>query len=312
MVRLRMLSKWSSFICKCLLAAGCLALFLPALPAQAQAQLHFADVKISLLPEYDQPSVLVIYQLSLAPDTTLPVQLKLTLPASAQVWAVAETDASGKLIDVANTNQTQAGQTVLAFTSDSLSVHVEYYQSFVKNGPARHIAFEWPGDYAASALAVDFQLPAGAANLVLSPPSVTTTTQQGFIHYQTSPVSLAAGQSFSFTADYQRQSEALSATTPQATAAQPLPQNTLTKFWSANQTSLLLGLLGALLLIGGLLWLVFWRRSQVRATSRKRHIRAAADEQTSDEVVFCSQCGTRAFPGDAFCRQCGTRLRRSG
>ena len=180
MVRLRMLSKWSSFICKCLLAAGCLALFLPTPPAQAQAQLHFADVKISLLPEYDQPSVLVIYQLSLAPDTTLPVQLKLTLPARAQVWAVAETDASGTLIDVANTSQTQAGRTVLAFTSDSLSVHVEYYEPFVKNGQARHIAFEWPGDYAASALAVDFQLPVGATNLVLSPSSVTTTTEQGF------------------------------------------------------------------------------------------------------------------------------------
>jgi ribosomal protein L32 len=306
-----MLSKWFSLICKCLGAAGCLALLLFALPAQAQAQLHFTDVKISLLPEYDQPSVLVIYRLSLAPATALPVQLKLTLPARAQVWAVAETDASGTLIDVAHTSQTQAGRTVLAFTSDSLSVHIEYYEPLVKNGLARHIAFEWPGDYAASALAVDFQLPAGATNLVLSPPSVTSGTDQGFTHYQTSPVSLAAGQSFSLTADYQRQSDALSAPTPQAPAAQPLPQNTLTKLWSANQTSILLGLLGALLLIGGLSSLVFWRRSQVRGTSRKRHTRAAADVETSDEVVFCSQCGTRALPGDTFCRECGTRLRRS-
>ena len=306
-----MLSKWSLFIRKCLLAAGCLALLLFTFPVQAQVQLHFNAVKISLLPEYDQPSVLVIYQLSLAPDTTLPVQLKLTLPAKAQVWAVAETDASGKLIDLANTSQTQAGLTVLAFTSDSLSVHVEYYEPFVKNGQARHIAFKWAGDYAASALSVDFQLPAGATNLVLSPPSVTTTTEQGFTHYQTSPVNLAAGQSFTLTADYQRQSDALSAPTPQAPASQPLPKNTLTELWNANQTSLLLGLLGVLLLIGGLSSLVFWRRSRVRATSRKRHFRAAADEQTSDEVVFCSQCGTRALPGDAFCRQCGTRLRRS-
>jgi hypothetical protein len=309
MVRYRMLSKWVSLIGKFLAAAGYVSLLLLTLPVRAQAQPNFSSVKINLLPEYDQPSVLVIYQMELAPATPLPVQMKLNLPSKAVVWAVAMTDGSGTLVDLPHTSQANGDGSTLSFTSTSLSVHVEFYEPLAKNGVARHIAYTWPGEYAVNALSVDFQMPLNATGLALVPPSVASGTDQGFTHYQTASVSLAAGQTFNLTADYQKPDDALSATAALPASPQPVAQNKLTKFWNANRASLLLGTLGALMLVGGLMWLVFWQKGRRLAPARPRHTRPSVNNAPSQEVVYCSQCGKLADPGDVFCRECGTRLR---
>ena len=311
MVRLSMTSNSRFTHFRWLILAVCLCVLLLPNQVQAQGQVHFSSAKIYLLPEYDQPKTLVLTQLTLASDTALPVSLKLSIPAKAQIWAVAVADSTGALVDAAYTTKTQADRTELSFASDSLTVHVEYYDTLVKNGAARHIEYDWPGDYAVDALTVDFQQPVGATNLVLIPPSVSTTTEQGFTHYQTGAVSLKAGQTFRLTADYQRQTDSLSSPTAQAPASATLPKNQLNQFWSTNQLSLLLGVLGGLLVVGALASLVFWQRNHPSAPQRKRHARPVlAEKPLEDKVVFCSQCGNPAKPGDVFCRACGARLRR--
>jgi len=311
MVRLSMPSNSCFLRCKWVILTGWLFVLLLPFAILAQGQVRFSSAKVYLLPEYDQPKTLVLTQLTLASDTALPVQLKLSIPAKAQIWAVAVMDSTGTLVDAAYTSKTQADRTELSFTTDSLTVHVEYYDTLVKNGTARHIEYEWLGDYTVDALTVDFQQPIGTTNLVLVPPSVSTTTEEGFIHDQTGAVSLTAGQVFHLTADYQRQTDDLSAPTAQAPASAALPQNTINQLWTSNQLSILLGLLGGLLVAGALISLVFWQRNHPPATQRKRHARpSAAGKHLDDNVVFCSQCGKPANPGDVFCRTCGARLRR--
>ena len=299
------------FRCKWLILAGWLFVLLLPFAVQAQGQVRFSSAKVYLLPEYDQPKTLVLTQLTLASDTALPVQLTLSIPAKAQIWAVALADSTGALVDAAYTSKPQSDLTELSFSSDSLTVHVEYYDTLLKNGSARHIEYDWLGDYAVDALTVDFQQPVGATNLVLVPPSVSITTEQGFTHDQTGAVSLAAGQTFRLTANYQKQTNNLSAPTPQGSTSPSLPQNALNQLITGNQLSILLGLLGGLLVVGALISLVFWQRNQTAAPNRKRHDRlATAGKHLDDNVVYCSQCGKRADPGDTFCRACGARLRR--
>jgi hypothetical protein len=254
--------------------------------------------------------VLVIYQLTLPSDTVLPVQLTFSIPVKALIWAVAVVDATGTLVDAAYTSKTPANRTELSLTSDSLTIQVEYYDVLEKSGTARHIEYEWLGDYAVDALTVNFQQPVGATNLVLAPPSVSITTSQGFTHYQTGAVRLAAGQIFSLTADYQRQTDTLSSPPVQAPASQSLLQDMFNQLGASKQASLLLGLLGGLLVIAALVGLFFWQRSHPRLAPRKRHARPAEAGKNPDGVVYCSECGKRADPGDAFCRACGSRLRR--
>ena len=299
------------FRCKWLILAGWLFVLLLPFAVQAQGQVRFSSAKVYLLPEYDQPKTLVLTQLTLASDTALPVQLTLSIPAKAQIWAVALADSTGALVDAAYTSKPQSDLTELSFSSDSLTVHVEYYDTLLKNGSARHIEYDWLGDYAVDALTVDFQQPVGATNLVLVPPSVSITTEQGFTYDQTGAVSLAAGQTFRLTANYQKQTNNLSAPTPQGSTSPSLPQNALNQLITGNQLSILLGLLGGLLVVGALISLVFWQRNQTAAPNRKRHARlATAGKHLDDNVVYCRQCGKRADPGDTFCRACGARLRR--
>ena len=62
-----------------LLCLAILVLF-PPLKAQAQEPVRFSEVEVSLWPEYDRPTVLVIYRITLSADTTLPVNLSVQIP----------------------------------------------------------------------------------------------------------------------------------------------------------------------------------------------------------------------------------------
>lgn len=310
MVRLSMASKpW--FLCSRWLVAitWLCALLLPA-AVQAQAQVRFSSANIDLLPEYDRPGVLVIYQLILASDTALPVQLTLSIPSKAKIWAVAVADATGTLMDAPYTSRVLADRTELSFSSDYSTVQVEYYDTLVQSGTARHFEYKWLGDYAVGALTVNFQAPVGATNLLLNPPSISSTTGQGFTRYQTSAVSLAAGQNFILTVDYQRQTDALSSPATQTTGSPSYLQNLLDQLGTGLPVGLLLGLVGALLVIAALIGLFFWQRNRPRLTPRNRHARPATPGNVPVGGVYCTACGKLASPQDAFCRQCGARLRR--
>jgi hypothetical protein len=66
---------------------------------QAQGKLHLSLVSVDIWPEYDRPAVLMIYHITLAPDTVLPASLSLRVPSGAEINAVAVVDATGNLIN---------------------------------------------------------------------------------------------------------------------------------------------------------------------------------------------------------------------
>jgi hypothetical protein len=296
---------------KWLLAALVLAFPLLTLSVGAQAPVRFASVIVDVWPEYDRPAVLVIDHLTLDPVMTLPAQVTLRVPAQAEVWAVAVVDASGGRINAAYDRQVQGDWAVLSITANSPRIQVEYYAPLVKDGTARHIEYRWAGDPAVDAVSVNFQQPAGATDLVLAPVAQTSTMDKGLTYYQTAPVGLAVGQTYTLTATYQKQNDDLSVAGLPVVPAQPFGQNTLGKTWINGVMNVVMGALGGLLLIGTLAGLVVWQRSRRRTSSRKRHRGVETAGQAADEVVYCSQCGKRTQPGDVFCRSCGARLGRS-
>ena len=56
------------------------ALLTIPLPANAQGQVSLDTVTIQLWPEFDQPSMLVILNIQLAPSVSLPSELTFQLP----------------------------------------------------------------------------------------------------------------------------------------------------------------------------------------------------------------------------------------
>jgi hypothetical protein len=295
---------------KCFSVLAVLVALWVSFPAQAQSEVHLSLVSVNIWPEYDQPAVLVIFHISLSPDTILPTTLNLRVPAQAEVYAVAISDPVNGLLNAPYDRIVQGSWATLTITANAKDVQVEYYDALVKNGTTRHIVYEWAGDYAIDAFAVTLQQPVGATNMVTDPTlTKSSVSQDGFVYYRSTPQPLAAGQPFTLTADYQKTTDALSTTGLPVQPAQPLNASTPGRVTMSSVLPwVLAGIGGALIVVAIVGGLYIWNSGTRRPfTLRKRH--ALLHQVNETGAIYCHQCGKRAQPGDVFCRTCGMRLR---
>ncbi len=287
------------------LAVLLLLVMIPA--AHAQDDVKLSSVSVNIWPEYDQAAVLVIYHITLAPDTALPATLFLHIPAQAQVNAVAVLDPVSGLLNAENKRTVEGEWALLEITATTLQVQVEYYDALVKDGKSRNIVFEWAGDYALGTIEVNFLEPVDAQNVrVVPPPVESAPNEDGLVNHIIWASDLSAGQPFIVTIDYERESDDL---TISSLPVEPVVTPTAD---AEGRVSLigtlpwLLAGMGVLLLAAGIFGFVAWQKGDREMPSpRKRHApRPSKDEET----VYCPRCGKRAQSGDAFCRTCGARL----
>ena len=285
-----------------------IVLFVP-ISVQAQGKLQLSLVSVDIWPEYDRPAVLMIYHITLAPDTILPASLSLRIPSGAEINAVAVVDVTGNLINSPYDSTTQAQWSVLTITTTSPRVQVEYYTGLVKNGTTRHIVFDWAEDYSVEKLEVNFLRPLGAESPTISlPPVDTSPGQDGLTNYRIESADLMADKPYILKIDYQRQTDALSISSlPVQAASTPGPDTP----GHVSMTGILpwvLAGIGLLLIVAGIVGFVTWQRGGQVSTAVKRT--TPIYKEAEEEFIYCSQCGKRAQPGDVFCRTCGTRLKR--
>jgi len=306
--------KWLCFLALVAYLATTLVavLFLPV-GARAQGEVRFSSAEVDLWPEFDRPAVLVIERLMLAPDTALPVELAVRVPAQATVNAVARLEVGGTLVNIDYERQIQGDWAVISLSATSRDVQIEYYDALTKQGAARHYVYQWAGDYAADLFTVQFQMPAGASGLQTTPALPNSSVgADGLTYYTAEFGALTAGQTFTLEVIYQKATDTLSAPSLSVQPAEN-PGTASGRVTLAKYVPWVLGGLGTVLLLVGLMvglfyWHGRWRDSG--GASRQRH--AARREKPGElaAVIYCHQCGRRAQPGDLFCRACGTRLRR--
>lgn len=294
---------------KLMLMLVLLVVFLAPSHVQALGDVHISSLSVDIWPEYDQPAVLMIYRIVLAANTTLPANLALRIPSGAQINAVAVTDPVKGLINIPYDNTVQGQWSLLKITTNSLQVQLEYYTPLVKNGTARHITFEWPGDYAVDKLDANFLRPFGAENVAISlAPAETSPGQDGLTNYHVQSTNLASGRSFTLTIDYQRNTNDLSISSLPVQAASTPGPDTPGRVSGVAVLPLVLAGIGVLLIVAGIFGFVAWQRGGQGAIKTKKLSRTS--DENEDEFIYCHQCGKRAQPGDIFCRTCGTRLKR--
>lgn len=277
--------------------------------AQAQNNINFSSVAVEIWPEFDQPSVLVIYHYNLGADVSLPATLDLRVPIQASVNAVAISDDTGVLISTNYERKITGDWAILTLTSTSRDIQVEYYDQYLRQGDTRQYDYVWPGNYPADAFSINFQQPMGATALKLTPElGAGVVASDGLTYYNAMIGALPVNQTFSLSIEYQKTTDTLSASGQSVQPSAPLGDPT-------NLTEILpwiLGGLGGLLVLGGLVvGLIYWRREQEKSpnNSRKRRVKTQSEAPGGD--AYCNQCGKRSQPGDVFCRSCGSRLRRS-
>lgn len=281
-----------------------------------QEDVTLSELQIDLWPEFDRPTMLVIYKGTLSPNASLPANLTFRIPAaSGEPNAVALRQVDGNLFSVDYGRQVSGDWSLISFTVTMPQFQLEYYDpGLVKENDQRHYEYRWPGDYTIDRLIVRAQQPAGATDMRISPNMGSGLTgEDGLVYFSTDIGSVSQGDTFSISLDYQKEGDALTSGNLQVEPSAPISSSTPGRIDLTSVLPWALGILGLLLIAGGGWW--YWQSGREEVTEPKhRRRRAAASPsqqttQTPDGAIYCHQCGKRAEPSDRFCRACGTRLR---
>jgi hypothetical protein len=284
--------------------------------AHAQENPGFSAVEVNLWPEFDRPSMLVIYHITLSPETTLPAEMNIRIPLVAGVPnAVAARQPNGSLINIPYTQEEDGNWSQIIFQATNPELQIEYYDpSLSIDGTSRHFAYLWPGDYAVDSFVIQVQEPLGAIDMQISPSLGSgAPAGDGMVYYTSQVGPLTEGQSFVITVDYEKDSDELSAGSVPVQPSGPLEDTTPGSVTLSSALPFILGGLGVLLIAGGAWW--YWQSGRERPQPNKKRARSrrkpvSQSQEAAGEHIYCHQCGKRAMSGDLFCRACGTELRR--
>ena len=287
-----------------LILAGAIAL---PFSAHAQTVIDISSLRVQLWPEYDQPSMLVIYDFKLADATALPATVEIRIPKAANLWSVAF-EQDGELINAAYQGPSLQGewQTVAIQVEKAAGYRVEYYEPLSISGTSRQFSYLWPGDYPVSDFNLSLRSPLDMNDLTTEPALEPRQGTDGASYYEKGLGALPAGQQVAVSIRYAKTSDNLTVPQQNVQPSQPLGADTPGRVMFSNYLPYLLCGLGLVLVVGGLIY--NWQTGRNGGgASRKRH--PARAEAGAEGDIHCHQCGTRAHSSDRFCRVCGTKLR---
>jgi len=293
----------------------------PVTTAGAASKMTIAKLQVEIWPEFDRPNVLVIYHITLSPDTSLPATMTLHIPSqTGGPYNLAMKDADGLLYNLDyKTPVVENGLLAITFTTPTPEIQLEYYDPALKRqGKTRSFEYRWSGDYTVQAFTVVVQQPTNATNMQFQPDLGLSSKGADGFNYFTKPVGAVDETSSVFIrVTYDKPDDSLSSTSQPVQPVQPVTPKTSGRISFIDALPWALGSLGLVIIGAGLMW--YWqstnRRREPAYYRRERHKPAQSPRQagtatSSRTVVYCHQCGRMANPGDVFCRACGARLRQ--
>jgi hypothetical protein len=277
------------------------------------------SVNVEIWPEYDKPSALIIYHITLPDQVRLPAEVSFRIPADAgRPHAVAWVSPDKATFDMNYEPRTTGEWVEIQFSTPAQEVQIEYYDpGLKKTGSRRDFTYRWPANYTVENLSLQVQKPINATNMQFKPDIGSARAGNlGLEYYSYLAGKVNAGETFTLTMQYDKPDDILTDTRYQEVQPQEPLDNGVQGRVSLDQfLPWGVGGLGLLLIAAGSFW--YWKTGRVSSTrtsagrARHAHSRAAktAPETSSGEGTFCYQCGKKAAAGDAFCRACGTKLR---
>ena len=287
---------------------------------------EISSMEVNIWPEYDQPSVLVIYRVSFNSLTNFPSSVSFKIPTSAgNPYSVAMKDVDGLLYDLEYSVTPEGSWNRINFITSTPDVQLEFYDPYLEEGNGvRSYTFRWISDYPIDDLKVVVQQPRFVPSITISPDfGVGKTNTDDHLKYYTSDFgSLNQGSYVIVSLSYDKTDSSLSASTLPVSAVSDLPKSStfgakigtlLTAIWD-NRTltfaSILILVSFALMIVVALLALQ--RRNEhmpVEEASPKDSAQKKRAVNTSESrEVYCHVCGKRARAGDLYCRVCGSKL----
>lgn len=279
--------------------------------AQAQPEVRLSTVDVSLFPELNRPSMLVVKEIEIDVSTDLPQAVNFKIPKDAQLQAVYARAQDNSVSELAH-EVTQLGDwNEIRFTATTAKIRIEYYDpKLIKQCDKRIFTFEWLSNYPVDLIAITIRQPFGASDLTTEPDlGKKITAAEGYDYYSADLGSVPAGSVFSLTLRYIKNTENAAYPALKVEPAAPIHETTpgrtpppLSVVWW------LLMVAGTLLLLVGIYY--WWFRVNVfKKTDRLGQ--GVGILNPEKQAIFCHECGMRSKPGDSFCSNCGTELRKA-
>jgi len=308
---------------KILVGAMAALVWLGALAPAAFAQdpNRLSQLKISVWPEYDTPTVLVMLDGTFADKTNLPRSVSVLIPSSANLTVTTWENTDGTMAPEQANQSADAGDGFnrVTFTVTQPNYHVEYYHDLLKGSPDKTMDFTYKSSAPVDQVSLEVQQPLKATNFVLTPTTSTTHTDSGgFKYYSYQFNNVATNQVITTQAKYTKTdlSPSFQPTPALPAASAPAPAPSTVAAPSSNDNLFLLAGLVTLGLIVILGFFIFQQRSrateQVTAPKmsprqfqqQRRHAKALAGA-----TIFCTKCGNPLGADDNFCSKCGAPRR---
>ncbi len=256
-----------------LIAIVCVTGWTPSAAAQTAEAVHLATLDIAVWPEYDQPAVLVIYRAQIAGDVSMPARVTIRIPARAvggKPHAVAVedptlSDPAQRLFNLPHTVDAQDEWLLISFTTAYRTFQVEFYDALDTGNPQRRYTLVWPGDVSVDQATLHVQAPFGSSELQVTPPvEMGQRGDDGLMYYPAVLGYLPAGQRVTIDLAYRKgdsrtsvEALGLAASVP---PSRPIPAPSSALAWPGW---MVVGILvGGGLLIAGLVWYLYSRRTE--------------------------------------------------
>ena len=272
---------------------------------QAQGGITLETLNVRLWSEYDQPSMLVIFDFALVTNTPLPATVDIRIPQSANITAVAYQSGNQYLnTEFAGPETDGTWQVITVFVKEYSTYRLEYYQPLTRDGTERTFKYLWSGEYAVNNFRIEIQVPEDST-AVKSRPMLPFAPSEQFLSSRATANNLQAGEIYQIDLQYSRTRDetVLPSSSPQVTA-EPITQNTAGRI-TLDSLPYILGGVGLLLILGAGYY--FLQSRSVPAPKPRKRQTGKKDVESAN--VYCHECGTRAHTEDRFCRVCGTKLR---
>ncbi|KPL21878.1 MAG: hypothetical protein AMJ93_08525 [Anaerolineae bacterium SM23_84] len=283
------------------------------------ADLGIQRLRIQVMPEFDDPRVLVIIQGRLAaPDTAFPLPVTFRVPRGAQINQMAVMDVStgattGQPFD-AQPDPDDARWSLVTYTLDNAHFFYEYYYNPLEGETDKQFTYAFSSPQPVENLLLEVQQPLAATNFTLDPSPTIARFDEGlgFTYHQFNVGSLAAGEESAIAVSYTKANPEPSLSRAEVMAMQTqdepseIPPAVETGHAGSPAPTWTLVLLGAVALVsvGGFVWY----RSQPSSVSTAAVARVSASPQASkarSSAGFCTECGATLKTNARFCHVCG-------
>ena len=276
--------------------------------AQTQTEVQLESVNLQLLPEFDQPSVYVIYEINLAETLPLPESLLIEVPEEAKILNVLNFTPQGRPVELTYEEPQLGMWKDLRFSPTGYRIRVAFQDpNLVRQGNERRYELQWLSSYSVNALSVMVRRPLGASE-ILSQPALNAVADllEGYQYYSADFGALPAGELFTFSFSYTKDI----GSSPALPVVPAVPIDDTAQGRTPSPISVIMWLLLASVAIMIIVTLYhLWVRASL-ADKRERIVQGVGILNPEKQIYFCHECGMRSRPGDSYCSNCGTELRK--